>query len=104
MGYRGGPNGVLWQAHAEWRFAARLLGLAFGLATAAAGPWRLLVLVLGYTGLRWAEATAARASANPLTRRSMEPVRPVRRSPNPQASVLPEVRHRRHSPYRPGSP
>jgi len=33
-----------------------------------------------------------------LIRRSIPPVRPVRRNPNPHVSVLPAVRHRRHSP------
>ena len=33
-----------------------------------------------------------------LIRRSMEDVRPVRRNPYPQVSVLPDVRHVRHSP------
>jgi hypothetical protein len=33
-----------------------------------------------------------------LIRRSILPVRPVRRNPNPHVSVLPAVRHRRHSP------
>ena len=32
-----------------------------------AGPWRLLVLVLGYTGLRWGEATALRVCDIDLT-------------------------------------
>ena len=31
-------------------------------------------------------------------RRSMESVRPVRRNPYPQVSILPEVRHVCHSP------
>jgi len=32
----------------------------------------------------------------------MEPVRPVRRNPYPQVSVLPDVRHGRRSPARSG--
>jgi hypothetical protein len=35
---------------------------------------------------------------NLLIRRSMESVRPVRWSPDPQVSVLPGIRHGRHSP------
>jgi integrase len=41
------------------------------LATAA-GPHRLVVLVLGYTGLRWGEATALRVCDIDLTRRRID--------------------------------
>ncbi len=34
-----------------------------------AGPWRVLVLLLGYTGLRWGEASALRARDIDLARR-----------------------------------
>ena len=39
---------------------------------AAAGPWRLLVLVLGYTGLRWGEATALRVCDIDFDRRRID--------------------------------
>lgn len=39
---------------------------------AEAGPWRLLVLVLGYTGLRWGEATALRLCDVDLGRRRID--------------------------------
>ena len=45
----------------------QVLGLA-----AAAGPWRLLVLVLGYTGLRWGEATALRVCDIDFDRRRID--------------------------------
>ena len=38
----------------------------------AAGRWRLLVLVLGYTGLRWGEATALRVCDIDFTRRRID--------------------------------
>jgi integrase len=38
----------------------------------AAGPWRLLVLVLGYTGLRWGEATALRVCDIDFDRRRID--------------------------------
>ena len=38
----------------------------------AAGRWRLLVLVLGYTGLRWGEATALRVCDIDLDRRRID--------------------------------
>ncbi len=41
------------------------------LATAA-GPWRLLILVLAYTGLRWGEATALRVCDVDFDRRRIE--------------------------------
>ena len=40
-------------------------------------------------------------AADPLARRSMEPVRPVLRNPESQVSVLPGVRNGRHSPVPP---
>ncbi len=39
---------------------------------AKAGPWRLLVLVLAYTGLRWGEATALRVCDIDLDRRRID--------------------------------
>ena len=39
---------------------------------AAAGPWRLLILVLGYTGLRWGEATALRICDIDFDRRRID--------------------------------
>jgi integrase len=36
---------------------------------AEAGPWRVCVLLLGYTGLRWGEATALRVCDIDLARR-----------------------------------
>ena len=39
---------------------------------AAAGPWRLLILVLGYTGLRWGEATALRVCDIDFDRRRID--------------------------------
>jgi integrase len=36
---------------------------------AAAGHWRIFVLLLGYTGLRWGEATALRVCDIDLDRR-----------------------------------
>jgi hypothetical protein len=41
---------------------------------------------------------AAGMKSHHLIRRSIERVRPVRQNPNPHVSVLPSVRHRRHSP------
>jgi integrase len=38
----------------------------------AAARWRLLVLVLGYTGLRWGEATALRVCDIDFTRRRID--------------------------------
>ncbi len=38
----------------------------------AAGPWRVLVLLLGYTGLRWGEATALRVCDIDLARRRID--------------------------------
>jgi integrase len=38
----------------------------------ASGRWRLMVLVLGYTGLRWGEATALRACDIDLNRRRID--------------------------------
>lgn len=38
----------------------------------ASGRWRLLVLVLGYTGLRWGEATALRVCDIDLRRRRID--------------------------------
>ena len=38
----------------------------------AAGPWRLLVLVLGYTGLRWGKATALRVCDIDFDRRRID--------------------------------
>lgn len=38
----------------------------------AAGRWRLLVLVLGYTGLRWGEATALRVCDIDFARRRID--------------------------------
>jgi integrase len=37
-----------------------------------AGPWRVFVLLLGYTGLRWGEATALRACDIDLGRRRID--------------------------------
>jgi integrase len=37
-----------------------------------AGPWRVLVLLLGYTGLRWGEATALRVCDIDLARRRID--------------------------------
>jgi integrase len=37
-----------------------------------AGPWRVLVLLLAYTGLRWGEATALRVCDIDLTRRRID--------------------------------
>jgi integrase len=37
-----------------------------------AGPWRVFVLLLGYTGLRWGEATALRACDIDLARRRID--------------------------------
>ncbi len=37
-----------------------------------AGPWRVFVLVLGYTGLRWGEATALRVCDIDLARRRID--------------------------------
>jgi integrase len=57
------------------RFAARQSGLAFGqvLAFASeAGRWRLLILVLAYTGLRWGEATALRVCDIDFDRRRID--------------------------------
>ena len=39
---------------------------------AATGPWRVLVLLLGYTGLRWGEATALRVRDVDLGRRRID--------------------------------
>jgi integrase len=39
---------------------------------AEAGPWRVFVLLLGYTGLRWGEATALRVCDIDLARRRMD--------------------------------
>jgi integrase len=39
---------------------------------AEAGPWRVFVLLLGYTGLRWGEATALRVCDIDLARRRIE--------------------------------
>jgi len=38
----------------------------------ATGPWRVLVLLLGYTGLRWGEATALRVRDIDLNRRRID--------------------------------
>jgi integrase len=38
----------------------------------ATGPWRVLVLLLGYTGLRWGEATALRVRDIDLSRRRID--------------------------------
>jgi integrase len=45
----------------------QLCGLA-----ADAGPWRVFVLLLGYTGLRWGEATALRVCDIDLARRRID--------------------------------
>jgi integrase len=39
---------------------------------AEAGPWRVFVLLLGYTGLRWGEATALQVCDIDLARRRMD--------------------------------
>jgi site-specific recombinase XerD len=39
---------------------------------AATGPWRVFVLLLGYTGLRWGEATALRVRDIDLGRRRID--------------------------------
>ncbi len=39
---------------------------------AAVGPWRVFVLLLGYTGLRWGEATALRVCDIDLARRRID--------------------------------
>ncbi len=39
---------------------------------AEAGSWRLLILILGYTGLRWGEATALRVCDIDLDRRRID--------------------------------
>ena len=39
---------------------------------AEAGPWKVFVLVLGYTGLRWGEATALRVCDIDLARRRID--------------------------------
>jgi integrase len=39
---------------------------------AEAGPWRVFVLLLGYTGLRWGEATALRVCDIDLARRRID--------------------------------
>ena len=39
---------------------------------ADAGPWRVFVLLLGYTGLRWGEATALRVCDIDLARRRID--------------------------------
>jgi integrase len=39
---------------------------------AEAGPWRVFVLLLGYTGLRWGEATALRVCDIDLSRRRID--------------------------------
>jgi integrase len=46
---------------------SELLGLAD-----AAGRWRILILILGYTGLRWGEATALRVCDIDLGRRRID--------------------------------
>ena len=38
----------------------------------ASGRWRLLILLLAYTGLRWGEATALRVSDVDLARRRID--------------------------------
>ena len=40
--------------------------------SAAARPWRVFVLLLGYTGLRWGEATALRVRDIDLGRRRID--------------------------------
>ena len=66
-----------------------------------AGRWRLLILLLAYTGLRWGEATALRVCDIDFDRRRID-VRPrLLRRRRPRRPGHPEIAP---VPYRPGPP
>ena len=67
-----------------------MLPLATGLATVTASRWSAEASDLGALG--------GTRTPNLQIRKSMENVRPVRRNPYRQVRVLPDVRHRGHSP------
>ena len=71
----------------------------------AAPGWRVLVLLLGYTGLRWGEATALRVRDIDLNRRRIDVRRAFsecRRTHRPGHSEIAPVPHRPDPPV-PGS-